>query len=137
MIPRHVKFPPMPAYALLALFIGMGRVMTRRRVAPPEIPIRDAAMPWFDPMFSTARAKRPREPKRPMFPLWPLFRRRRRRKHLGNEAPAKARRRAVMAYIAGPARPDDQRRLAIRAAWAVYDWHTLKAFGEIDAIPEL
>jgi len=35
-----------------------------------------------------------------------------------------------------PARREDWRAKAIRAAWAVLDWHTLKAFGQIDQIPE-
>jgi hypothetical protein len=121
---------------LLTQFIGTGRVMTRRRMAPMEIHFRDAAMPWFDPLFSATRTRRPREPMRPLLPLGLLLRRRRRKKHRENEAPAKAWRRSAMAYLAAPARPEDQRRKAIRAAWAVFDWHTLKAFGEIDAIPE-
>ena len=35
-----------------------------------------------------------------------------------------------------PTRPKDWRKTAIRAAWAVYDWHTLKACGVIDKVPE-
>lgn len=62
--------------------------------------------------------------------------RRRRRKPALNEPPAKMRRRVPGPPLEAPPRPKDWRKVAIRAAWAVLDWHTLKACGEIDKVPE-
>jgi hypothetical protein len=53
-----------------------------------------------------------------------------------NEPRAKMRRRVPGPPLEAPTRAKDWRKVAIRAAWAVLDWHTLKACGEIAKVPE-
>lgn len=132
---RPVKPPPLPSYALLARFVGTGRVMTRPLPKHVSMPFYGAAEPWLSPLFPPSRGKRPKEPRRP--PPMPMLRRRRRKKRDENQPP----RRFVPRWQRGgriqtAKRPEDWRTISIRAAWAVHDWHTLKALGEIDEVPE-
>ena len=105
---------------MLAAFAGMGKGMgkaiTRGEAFRPVTP-----------------QQKPKE----ALPSPPLaFRRSRRNRSLENEAPAKAVRPIPTAPPDVPMHPADWRQKSIRAAWAVLDWHTLKAFGEIEQVPE-
>lgn len=133
---HHVKPPPAPPYALLAQFIGMGRVMTRRRSLSDFGFSSDAAMSWFDPLFRVLQETRSSDTMRRSPPLAPAFHRRRRKKRVENIGPSKPRRGRRLVHFGRCENPEEQRRRAIRVAWAMRDWWTLKAFGEIDEIPE-
>ena len=127
---RAAAPPARPARGFLRCAVAKPprRAMARQREAGPQRggDVLEA--------FAGARRAVTRSTPPSLAQLAPLFRRSPRS---ANAAPAKAmpRRPAAPIHAAAP-RGEDWRAKAIRAAWATWDWHTLKAFGQVDQVPE-